>query len=188
AGAAYVTGWTSSTDFTAGCTAPCTVLDGTLGGFRDDVVLKMNTAGTALVYSTYLGGSGDDVGVGIAVDAAGAAYVTGGTTSTDFTAGCTAPCTVLNGTQNGRGNYSQFGDAFVTKLNPTGTALVYSTYLGGSGTEIGSGIAVDAAGAAYVTGTTHSADFTAGCTAPCTVLDGTLRGRVDHAVSETKVD
>src|SRR5207253_1209936 len=72
------------------------------------------------------------------------------------------------------------GDAFVTKLNATGTALVYSTYLGGSsrhaydGNDSGRGIAVDAAGAAYVTGYTDSADFTAGCTAPCTVLNATL--------------
>src|SRR5207247_2533307 len=119
-----------------------------------------------LVYFTYLGGSIGDGGRGIAVDAAGAAYVTGYTLSTDFTAGCT----VLHGTL--RGDH----DAVVTKINAAGTALVYSTYLGGSGGEVGVGIAVDAAGAAYVTGFTESADFTAGCTAPCTVLNGTLGG------------
>src|SRR5881396_2470743 len=106
-----------------------------------------------LVYSTYLGGSSSDDGYGIAVDAAGAAYVTGTTGSADFTAGCTAPCTGLNGTLSGR------SDVFVTKINAAGTALVYSTYLGGSGYESGNGIAVDAAGAAYVTGTTSSTDF-----------------------------
>src|SRR5205814_6749493 len=106
---------------------------------------------TALVYSTYLGGSSGDVSYGIAVDAAGAAYVTGFTGSRDFTAGCTAPCTVLNGSLGG------FRDAFVTKINAAGTALVYSTYLGGSGDDYGTGIAVDAAGAAYVTGWTASA-------------------------------
>src|SRR5205814_4211199 len=115
-----------------------------------------------LVYSTYLGGSGGDVGHGIAVDAAGAAYVTGLTGSADFTAGCTAPqrrseevrrrvqagdrrtvrCTVLDATLGGAG-----ADAFVTKINATGTALVYSTYLGGSRDDVGLGIAVDAAGA-----------------------------------------
>src|SRR5437773_6202408 len=101
-----------------------------------------------LVYSTYLGGSGGDVGHGIAVDAAGAAYVTGLTQSADFTASCTDPCTVLDGTLN-RGGTNRFAvDAFVTKLNATGTALVYSTYLGGSGSDAGYGIAVDAAGAA----------------------------------------
>ena len=159
-----------------------------------------------LVYSTYLGGSGDEIGYGIAVDAAGAAYVVGTTESTDFTAGCTAPqrrseevrrraqagdrrtvrCTVLDATLGGAG-----ADAFVTKINAAGTALVYSTYLGGSRDDVGLGIAVDAAGAArcgrerssrcsrstaYVTGITWSTDFTAGCTDPCTVLDGSLGG------------
>src|SRR5205814_7727325 len=121
-----------------------TVLNGTLSGFRNAFVTKINAAGTALVYSTYLGGSGDDYGTGIAVDAAGAAYVTGWTASADFTAGCTAPCTVLDGTLGG------VHDAFVTKINAAGTALVYSTYLGGSGDDAGSGIAGDAAGAARV--------------------------------------
>src|SRR6266480_1280581 len=155
AGAAYVTGWTQSAEFTASCTDPCTVLSGTLIGVQDAFVTKINAAGTALVYSTYLGGSRDDLGFGIAVDAAGAAYVTGWTSSADFTAGCTDPCMVLNGTLGGG------SDAFVTKLDPTGCALVYSTYLGGSGDDFGVGIAVDSQGAAYVTGWTSSADFTA---------------------------
>src|SRR5438874_1786613 len=191
AGAAYVTGLTGSADFTAGCTAPqrrseevrrraqagdrrtvrCTVLDATLGGAGADAfVTKINATGTAPVYSTYLCGSRDDVGLGIAVDAAGAAYVTGVTQSADFTAGCTAPCTVLNGTLSG------FRNAFVTKINAAGTALVYSTYLGGSGDDAGSGIAVDGAGAGRVADERGSADFTAGCTAPCTGLEGTLAG------------
>jgi hypothetical protein len=174
AGAAYVTGFTPSADFTADCTAPCTVLDATFGGGpkpspNDAFVTKLNATGTALVYSTYLGGSSLDFGFGIAVDAEGAAYVTGRTISSDFPVVCTAPCTVLDSTLNG-------GDAFVTKLNATGTALLYSTYLGGSRGDDGFGIAVDAAGAAYVTGTTDSIDFTAGCMAPCMVLDATLDG------------
>src|SRR5204863_107328 len=127
AGAAYVTGLTRSADFTAGCTAPCTVLDSSLNGLADGFVTKLNATGDALVYSTYLGGSGADVGLAIAVDATGAAYVAGTTLSRDFTAGCTAPCIVLDRTHNGQ------LDAFVTKLDPTGTALLYSTYLGGSG-------------------------------------------------------
>src|SRR5437773_10530571 len=126
----------------AGCTASCTVRDAILSGGSDAFVTKLDPTGSALLYSTYLGGSDNDFGLGIAVDAAGAAYVTGGTQSTDFTASCTAPCTVLDGSLGG----SQ--DAFVTKLNPTGTALVYSTYLGGSGLDVGLGITVDAAGAA----------------------------------------
>ncbi len=80
-----------------------------------------------LMYSTYLGGSAsEEGGNGIAVDTAGAAYVTGGTRSADFTASCTAPCLVLDSTLGG------VQDAFVTKVNPTGTALLYTTYLGGA--------------------------------------------------------
>src|SRR5436190_4883214 len=126
-----------------------------------------------LVYATYLGGSRSEHVAGIAVDAAGAAYVTGTTGSTDF------PRTpgAIQTTYGGGGSYPfHEGDAFVTKLNAAGTALVYSTYLGGSSRDVASGIAVDAAGAAYVTGTTASTDFTAGCTAPCTVLS--LKGTV----------
>ncbi len=103
-----------------------------------------------LSYSTYLGGTGSDKGTAIAVDATGAAYVTGNTTSPNFP--------TRQALQNGYGGgYS--GDAFVTKLTPGGSALVYSTYLGGSGDDTGSGIAVDAAGDAYVAGTTASTDF-----------------------------
>jgi hypothetical protein len=178
AGAAYVTGIMQSADFTAGCTAPCTVLDATLGASTDAFVTKLNATGEALVYSTYLGGNDSDVGLAIAVDATGAAYVAGTTLSGDFTAGCTAPCIVLDSTHKGQ------LDAFVTKLDPTGTALLYATYLGGSGFDQGLSIAVDAAGAAYVTGNTQSANFTAGCMAPCTVLDSTLAGMVDAFVAK----
>src|SRR5439155_5179716 len=137
-GAAYVTGYTTATDITAGCTAPCTVLNGTLRGFFDAFATKINAAGTALVYSTYLGGSGGDFAHGIAVDAEGAAYVTGSTQSADFTAGCTTPCTVLEATLNG------VSDACPTKINASGTALVYSTYLSANDYEEGRCIAVDA--------------------------------------------
>jgi hypothetical protein len=103
-----------------------------------------------LTYSTYLGGSRGDTGAGVAVDAAGNAYVTGYTSSADFPTTPSAPQTTYGG-----GSY----DAFVAKLNPTGTALIYSTYLGGSGEDIGYGIAVDAAGEAHVTGSTGSTNF-----------------------------
>jgi hypothetical protein len=145
AGNAYVTGYTSSTDYptTAGA------FQTTHGGVTDnwDVFLtKLNPTGSALVYSTYLGGSDNDQGNGIAVDGAGNAYVTGWTISLDFktTLGAFQPIF-------GRGP-----DAFVTKFNPTGSALVYSTYLGGIKTDVGYGIAVDAEGNAYVTGQTGS--------------------------------
>jgi len=102
-----------------------------------------------LFYSTYLGGSGDDEGFGIAVDAAGNAYVTGLTSSINFPTTSGALQTAYRGST----------DAFVTKLNPTGSGLVYSTYLGGGGFDFGQTIALDALGDAYVTGQTNSSDF-----------------------------
>jgi len=118
------------------------------GGYSDAFVSKINPTGSAFIYSTYLGGSGDDQGLGIAVDSAGSAYVTGNTSSTNF-----PTMNPLQAALDGS------GDVFVTKLNPTGSALVYSTYLGGSGADGGSGIAVDSAGNTYVLGTTTSTDF-----------------------------
>ena len=102
-----------------------------------------------LYYSTYLGGTNDDEVRSLAVDANGNAYVTGETSSTDFPTSSGVLDTALAGLK----------DAYVTKLNPTGSALVYSTYLGGAGNELGRAIKVDAAGNAYVAGETTSADF-----------------------------
>ncbi len=108
-----------------------------------------------LSYSTYLGGSFNENGLGIAVDSAGNAYVTGFTTSNNFLPGNTNfPTANALQPDNGGG-----ADAFVSKLNASGTMLLYSTYLGGSGNDGGSGIAVDSAGNAYVTGTTNSTNF-----------------------------
>ena len=146
AGNAYVTGYTASSDFP---TTPGAFQTTYAGGNGDAFVTKLNPKGTALVYSTYLGGSDSDGGYGIAVDSAGNAYVTGYTASTDFPTTPGAFQTTFGGN----------GDAFVTKLNPTGTALVYSTYLGGTRGDLGLGIAVDSAGNAYVTGYTASSDF-----------------------------
>jgi hypothetical protein len=144
-GNAYVTGYTESTDYDVTSGAFQT----TRGGYRDVFVTKLNETGTALVYSTYIGGSGGDEGYGIAVDGSGNAYVTGYTWSTDYdvTPGAFQ-------TKNGGGR-----DVFVTKLNATGTALVYSTYIGGSNNDEGYGIAVDGSGNAYVTGWTLSTDY-----------------------------
>src|SRR5439155_6499518 len=114
-------------------------------------VTKLDPAGSALVYSTYLGGSGRDNGNGIAVDTDGNAYVTGFTESPDFPTTPGAFQTTIAETS--------YADAFVTKLDASGAALVYSTYLGGSAFDWGKGIAVDAAGNAYVTGYTKSTDF-----------------------------
>jgi Beta-propeller repeat len=146
AGAAYVTGITASADFPT-----VDPLQPALDGFADAFVVKLTADGAALVYATYLGGSGIgvDQGQGIAVDAAGAAYVTGKTTSADFPTVHPLQLTFGGGNQ----------DAFVAKLTADGAALVYATYLGGSGDDRGTGIAVDADGAAYVTGSTCSADF-----------------------------
>jgi hypothetical protein len=147
AGNAYVTGLTTSTDFP---TQNALQTQNRAGG-STAFVAKLNAAGSALVYSTYLGGSGGESGNGIAVDGAGNAYVTGDTGSTDFPTA--SPVQATNHNAHGVGN------AFVAKLNAAGSALVYSTYLGGSGGDAGAGIAVDGFGNAYVTGTTRSTDF-----------------------------
>lgn len=149
AGNAYVTGFTD----TPGSGFPGTAgspIQSTKSGGQDVFVTKLNAAGTALVYSTYLGGSGIDIGYGIAVDTSGNAYVTGHTT----TPGSGFPGTVGSSIQSA--NAGGAWDVFVTKLNATGTALVYSTYLGGSGVDQGNGIAVDTIGQAYVTGQTNT--------------------------------
>jgi hypothetical protein len=144
-GNAYVTGYTSSTDYDVTPGAFQT----TNGGGRDVFVTKLNATGTALVYSTYIGGSNNDEGYGIAVDGSGYAYVTGETESTNYD--------VTPGAfQTTNGGYK---DVFVTKLNATGTALVYSTYIGGSGEDYGYGIAVDGSGYVYVTGYTRSTNY-----------------------------
>jgi len=112
-------------------------------------VTEINSSGSALVYSTFLGGSGNDMGKAIAVDASGSAYVAGQTFSSDFPTTAGAFKTTYGGA----------GDAFVAKVNPGGTGLQYSTYLGGSGTDNAEGIAVDINGNAYVTGQPYSTDF-----------------------------
>jgi hypothetical protein len=140
-GSAYVTGLTESANFPTS-----NPLQPTSHGEEDAFVAKFSATGS-LDYSTYLGGGGD-AGYGIAVDASGNVYVTGGTSSKNFPTTGPFQSTLL-GTEN----------AFVAKLNATGNALIYSTYLGGSGQDIGYGIAVDASGDAYVTGSTTSADF-----------------------------
>jgi hypothetical protein len=150
AGNAYVTGNTLDTDFptvnplqaTNKTSAPSS---GT--GF----VAKYNAAGSALIYSTFLGGSAQDTPWGIAADSNGNAYVTGETISVDFPTAnpFQSVCNGCPGDVN----------AFVTKINATGTAFIYSTFLGGSDTNVSYAIAADASGNAYVTGTTTATDF-----------------------------
>jgi hypothetical protein len=148
-GNAYVTGITWSTDYDVTTGAFQT----TNGGNYDVIVTKLNASGSGLVYSTYIGGSGDDWGNAIAVDGSGNAYVTGYTQSIDYdvTVGAFQ-------TTNEEGSLGG-GDVFVTKLNASGSALVYSTYIGGGLYDEGSGIAVDGSGNAYVTGSTSSTDY-----------------------------
>lgn len=204
-GDAYVTGGASSTNFPTTQGAYQT----SFGGGSDAFVAKLNGTG-GLVYATYLGGSGTDLGNGIAVDASGDAYVTGDTGSTNFpvspgayqrsaaggfvtklnptgsallystylsvgdaraiavdstgdayvtgdAGGSLATTAAAYETKFGGGNF----DAFVVKLNPTGSGVVYSTHLGGGSNEVGTGIAIDPSGDAFVSGWTNSSDFPA---------------------------
>ncbi|MFC1821177.1 SBBP repeat-containing protein [Thermodesulfobacteriota bacterium] len=146
AGNAYITGYTQSDNF------PTLNQYQTDQGGDDAFVTKLDATGSFLVYSTYLGGGDNDRGQGIAVDAAGNAYITGYTDSD-----LPSPFPTQNAYQGFRAGGD---DAFVTKLDATGSSLVYSTYLGGnSNDDYGQGIAVDAAGNAYITGYTQSDNF-----------------------------
>jgi hypothetical protein len=143
-GNAYITGYTTSPNFPT-----LNPIQDSLSGNSDAFVSKLNSTGSALVYSTYLGGSSHDYGKGIAVDPAGNAYVVGYTYSSNFPT--SSPIQESNA-----GGY----DAFVTKINPAGAELIYSTYLGGSGNDSGWSIAVDGSGNAYLTtGYTSSNNF-----------------------------
>ncbi|MEP7286067.1 MAG: SBBP repeat-containing protein [Chloroflexota bacterium] len=145
-GSAYVAGRTFSTNFPTTAGAFQRAFS---GGGNDAIVIKLNAAGTALVYGTYLGSSGDDWGLAIAVDGNGSAYVTGIADTPDFPTTVGAFQTTLKGGD----------DAFVTKLNPTATTLTYSTLLGGTNNDVGNGIALDSSGNAYITGNTDSVNL-----------------------------
>jgi hypothetical protein len=150
-GNAYIAGSTKSTDFPTTPGAFQRVNNAGAGG-NSAFVTKLNSTGTALLYSTYLGGTLGGSAHSIAIDSGGNAYVTGGTISVDFPTTSGAFQRVNNG---GGGS----GNAYVTKLNSTGTALVYSTYLGGSLGAGTTGIAIDSGGNAYVTGYTTDRNF-----------------------------
>ena len=158
-GAAYVTGLTGAPDFPTTPDAFDTNFQGKANfapppfsnrpDDYDAFVTKLSPGGSHLEYSTYLGGNRLDAGFGIAVDAHGNAFVAGDTRSPSFPATVGAFDKTFNGET----------DAFVAEVNPTGTGLVYATFLGGSGFDEGIGIAVDADDHAYVTGSTASSDF-----------------------------
>ena len=167
AGNAYVTGMTVSGDF------PTTtgVVQTTNNGGQDAFLTKLNAEGSALVYSTYLGGADNELATSVVVDADGNAFLAGATRSADFptTAGSFDP------THNG-GDFAELFDAFVAKLSPDASALVYSTFLGGSDIDRADGLAVDSAGNAYVSGGTLSPEFPTTAGAFDTVFDGTSEG------------
>jgi len=182
AGNAYVVGNTASSNFPAaspiqpasfrGCSASpsdqpryCT----------DAFVAKLSQGGDALVYSTFLGGTGRDTGTAIAVDAMGSAYVTGSTNSADFPT--VKPMQAALGT--GACGSSRCTDAFVARVNAEGSQLVYSTYLGGSGSDSGSAIAIDPGGNAYIAGSTASSNFPTTSGAFGKTCGGTCTGRGD---------
>ena len=121
------------------------------GGYDNAFVTKMSPDGSSLVYSTYLGGSFYDTGSGIALDAAGDAYITGSTSSPDFPVTPGAFQTAFGGGPVSL-SFPLPSNAFVSKLSPDGSSLLYSTYLGGPGPDYGMGIALDGTGGVYVTG------------------------------------
>lgn len=151
-GAAYVTGSTESVNFPLA--SP--LQSAKAGGLQDAFIAKLNAQGNALVYSTYLGGSGGSVtspeqGSAIAVDTAGSAYVVGATNSPDFP--------VVNAFQSVYAGAGGASDAFIAKLDPTGSKLFYSTYLGGTGLDVATSVRVSTTGEAVVAGYTSSPDF-----------------------------
>jgi len=166
-GGAYITGGTGSSNFPR-----ANPYDASLDGDADIFVSKLNFQGNNLIYSTYLGGNSEESegAYGIAVDGSGNAYITGWTLSNDFP--IVSPFQYSNA-----GGY----DLFVTKLNSLATALVYSTFIGGSGNEWGWDIAVDDDGCAYVTGGTESHNFPT-----VNPFDATLDGDADAFVAKLK--
>ena len=165
-GAAYIAGFTSSFDL-----ATINPAQGFHAGGNEVFVAKLNPAGNALVYCTFIGGRGDDRAAAIAVDSAGAAYVAGATTSSNFPVRAALQPT-----------FGGVKDAFVLKLNGTGNALVYSTYLGGAASDSANGVALDSAGNVYVAGDTASTGF------PASGFQTTLRGGVDAFVAKIAAD
>ena len=166
AGNIYVAGRTTSSNFPV-----ASALQTTLKGSEDGFVLKLSAGGNQILFSTYLGGSGADAVNGIAVDPAGYIYLAGDTSSTNFPV------------YSGFSSASQGGqDAFVTKLTPSGNAIVYSSYLGGQATDHATAITVNAAGNAFVTGSTYSINFPVNL-----AVQGTSGGNQDAFVSELSV-
>jgi len=162
-GNVYLAGWTSATNFPT-----ATPYQAANAGGVDAFVAKLNSAGTAFFYATYIGGRGDDQANGIAVDSSGEAYVTGSTASLNFP--LVSPIrTLLVGSKA----------AFVLKLNNQGSGLIFSTYLAGTAYDVGTAIALDSSSNAWVAGDTESANFPM-----VNALQSTFGGSTDIFVSE----
>jgi hypothetical protein len=162
-GNVYVGGETKSSDFPVTKGALQTVSSGGTDG-SDGFLAKIDTTGSTLIYSTYFGGNGNDMITALALDASADAYLTGVTGSADLSTTSGVVQTSIGGAATAnclqdQGPSLSCGDAFVAELNPQGTGLVYSTYLGGTGDDYADSIAVDTTGSAYVAGTTGSLDF-----------------------------
>jgi uncharacterized protein (TIGR03437 family) len=178
AGNAYFTGFTTSFSFPVSAGAVQTTYGGN-GGQNyslfttgDAFAVKLNPAGQK-VYATYLGGSKDDIGLGIAIDASGDAYVVGATLSTNF-----PTQNAFQSAYHGSGGdtFALGGDGFVTELDPTGGKILFSSYLGGSSDDRVLGIAVDASGNIYLAGHTISTDFPTAGQPPQSTYAGDLSG------------
>jgi uncharacterized protein (TIGR03437 family) len=165
AGNIYVAGSTISGNFptTAGTLRPTyqgkDTTNNIFWNFGDGFITKFDPTLSRLIYSTYLGGSGDDFLSAMIVDRAGSVYVTGSASAADFptTKGSAQP--VFRGPSHPGGADQLYGDAFVTKLNPVGNGMVFSTFVGGGGDDVGMAIALDPSGNVYVAGLTNSANF-----------------------------
>lgn len=153
--------------------APNKIFAGVVSG-TDAYLVKLNAAGSAIVYSSYLGGSDTESGSSIAVDAEGSAYIAGETRSIDFP--------VVNALQSANGGLS---DVFVAKINPLGSAVVWATYLGGEDSDDGIGLALDSKGGVYLAGSTRSSNFPV---TKSTAAQGELKGMTDVFVSRLSAD
>ncbi|MGO8796356.1 MAG: SBBP repeat-containing protein [Candidatus Sulfotelmatobacter sp.] len=177
-GDAYVTGSTVSPDFPTTPGAYQTTCGGCSGsGTANVFITEMNPTGSGLIYSTFLGGSNGDGASGIAIDSSGDAYVVGATFSSNFP--------VPNGFQTTCAGDCTNGDAFVTELNSTGSTLVFSSFLGGTGTDVATAVALDSQGNAYVVGSTNST-VADGFPITTNAYQGSLGGEDDAFVTEVR--
>jgi uncharacterized protein (TIGR03437 family) len=152
-GAAYATGYTASANF------PTVNAFRNSGSGASEAFVTRFTPTGVISYSTYLGGNAGDIALGVAADSTGSIFVAGTTTSTNFPIANAFQSTFAGGQCSDAGNVFPCGDVFVTRINPTGASLSYSTYFGGTGDDQANALAIDGSNAAYITGYTTSANF-----------------------------